>query len=329
MPVKLEEATNGKSGNELKKAEDAFAKIQPSLRVVNGTDKASAEQGKNGFKRPGFFTLNGEFTNAPDLVTANNYYGGGNSVSVRNSNNGMNASVLGNDQYNKMTPKSTDIPEWGIGDVNSSKFTLDKVLGGLEGIKYVNNSSNSSHYVLSLSNRYARESLQGTYGYEAKSDFSDIAGAQSILPVYVVPVDVIKPKAESIGSLQKSTMSKPYEVTANDIKFTFTGNPDSKGKVSGKELLVDASDDFDSRDVVEKNLQVCVRWMNNNMPQDKDCTPILKRDTNGNASVDAEALQQMLVTHGNTAVYAVYAQTKDQSENESVGYDESLSLIHI
>lgn len=323
MPVKLEEATNGKSGNELKKAEDAFAKIQPSLRVVNGTDKASAEQGKNGFNRPGFFTLNGEFTNAPDLVTANGYYGGGNSVSVRNSNNGMNASVLGNDQYNKMTPKSADIPEWGIGDVNSSKFTLDKVLGGLEGIKYVNNSSNSSHYVLSLSNRYARESLQGTYGYEAKSDFSDIAGAQSILPVYVVPVDVIKPKAESIGSLQKSTMSKPYEVTANDIKFTFTGNPDSKGKVSGKELLVDASDDFDSRDVVEKNLQVCVRWMNNNMPQDKDCTPILKRDTNGNASVDAEALQQMLVTHGNTAVYAVYAQTKDQSENESVGYDES------
>lgn len=323
MPVKLEEATNGKSGNELKKAEDAFAKSQPSLRVVNGTDKASAEQGKNGFNRPGFFTLNDEFTNAPDLVTANGYYGGGNSVSVRNSNNGMNASVLGNDQYNKMTPKSTDIPEWGIGDVNSSKFTLDKVLGGLEGIKYVNNSSNSSHYVLSLSNRYARESLQGTYGYEAKSDFSDIAGAQSILPVYVVPVDVIKPKAESIGSLQQSTMSKPYEVTANDIKFTFTGNPDNNGKVNGKELLVDASDDFDSRDVVEKNLQVCVRWMNNNKPQQDDCTSILKRDINGNASVDTDKLQQMLVTHGNTAVYAVYAQTKDQSENESVGYDES------
>lgn len=325
MPVKLEEATNGKSGNELKKAEDAFAKIQPSLRVVNGTDKASAEQGKNGFNRPGFFTLNDEFTNAPDLVTANGYYGGGNSVSVHNSNNGMNASVLGNDQYNKMTPKSADIPQWGMSDVNSSKFTLDKVLGGLDGIKYVNTSSSqqSPRYVLSLSNRYARESLQGTYGYEAKSDFSDIAGAQSILPVYVVPVDVIKPKAESIGSLQKSTMSKPYEVTANDIKFTFTGNPDNNGKVNGKELLVDASDDFDSRDVVEKNLQVCVRWMNNNKPQQDDCTSILKRDTNGNASVDAEALQQMLVTHGNTAVYAVYAQTKDQSDNESVGYDES------
>ena len=323
MPVKLEEATNGKSGNELKKAEDAFAKIQPSLRVVNGTDKASAEQGKNGFNRPGFFTLNGEFTNAPDLVTANGYYGGGNSVSVRNSNNGMSASVLGNDQYNKMTPKSADIPEWGIGDVKSSQFTLDKVLGGLDGIKYVNNSSNSSHYVLSLSNRYARESLQGTYGYEAKSDFSDIAGAQSILPVYVVPIDVIKPKAESIGSLQTSTMDKPYEVTANDIKFTFTGNPDANGKVKGKELLVDASDDFDSRDAVEKNLQVCVRWMNNNKPQDKDCTPILKRDNSGNASVDSDKLQQMLVTHGNTAVYAVYAQTKDQSENKSVGYDES------
>lgn len=333
MPVKLEEATNGKSGNELKKAEDAFAKSQPSLRVVNGTDKASAEQGKNGFNRPGFFTLNDEFTNAPDLVTANGNYGGGNGVSVGNSNNGMNASVLGNDQYNKMAPKSTDIPEWGIGDVNSSKFTLDKVLGGLDGIKYVNTSSSqqSPRYVLSLSNRYARESLQGTYGYEAKSDFSDIAGAQSILPVYVVPVDVIKPKAESIGSLQKSTMSKPYEVTANDIKFTFTGNPDSKGKVSGKELLVNASDDFDSKDVVEKNLQVCVRWMNNNIPQQDDCTPILKRDNSGNASVDAEALQQMLVTHGNTAVYAVYAQTKDQSENESehygAGKDDKKAII--
>lgn len=321
MPVKLEEATNGKSGNELKKAEDAFAKIQPSLRVVNGTDKASAEQGKNGFKRPGFFTLNDEFTNAPDLVTANNYYGGGNSVSVRNSNNGMNASVLGNDQYNKMTPKSTDIPEWGIGDVNSSKFTLDKVLGGLEGIKYVNNSSNSSHYVLSLSNRYARESLQGTYGYEAKSDFSDIAGAQSILPVYVVPVDVIKPKAESIGSLKTSSMDEPYKVTANDIKFTFTGNPDNQGKVKGKELLVNASDDFDSRDVVEKNLQVCVRKLNNRQPVEDNCTPILKRDTNGNASVDADELQKLLISNNNTAVYAVYAQTKDKSENKSDNYD--------
>lgn len=322
MPVKLEEATKDKTGKELQEAKDAFAKIQPSLRVVNGTDKASAEQGNNGFNRPGFFTLNGEFTNAPDLVTANGNYGGGNGVSVGNSNNGMNASVLGNDQYNKMTPKSADIPEWGIGDVNSSEFTLDKVLGGLDGIKYVNTSSSqqSPRYVLSLSNRYARESLQGTYGYEAKSDFSDIAGAQSILPVYVVPVDVIKPKAESIGSLQKSTMSKPYEVTANDIKFTFTGNPDTNGKVKGKELLVNASDDFDSRDVVEKNLQVCVRWMNNNKPQQDDCTSILKRDTNGNASVDAEALQQMLVTHGNTAVYAVYAQTKDKSENESEHY---------
>lgn len=321
MPVKLKEATNGKSGNELKKAEDDFAKSQPSLRVVNGTDKAAAEQGKNGFNRPGFFTLNGEFTNAPDLVTANGYYGGGNSVSVRNSNSGMNASVLGNDQYNKMTPKSTDIPEWGMGDVKSSQFTLDKVLGGLEGIKYVNNSSNSSHYVLSLSNRYARESLQGTYGYEAKSDFSDIAGAQSILPVYVVPVDVIKPKAEAKGLLKTSSMDEPYKVTANDIKFTFTGNPDKNGKVKGKELLVDTSDDFDSRDVVEKNLQVCVRKLDKRVPVDKDCTPILKRDAKGNASVDADELQKLLIANRNTAVYAVYAQTKDQSDNKSDHYD--------
>lgn len=320
MPVKLEEATKNKTGKELQEAKDAFAKIQPSLRVVNGTDKGDAEHNENGFKRPGFFTLNDEFTNAPDLVTANGNYGGGNSVSVRNSNNGMSASVL-KDKYNDMAPQSTNIPAWGMGDVNSSGFKIDKVLGGLDGIKYVNNSSNSSHYVLSLSNRYARESLQGTYGYEAKSDFSDIAGAQSILPVYVVPVDVIKPKAESIGSLKSSTMAKPYEVSANDIKFTFTGNPDTNGKVGGKELLVDASDDFDSRDVVEKNLQVCVRWMNNNKPQDKDCTPILKRDNSGNASVDSDKLQQMLVTHGNTAVYAVYAQTKDKSDNESEHYD--------
>lgn len=323
MPVKLKEATNGKSGNELKKAEDDFAKSQPSLRVVNGTDKGDAEHNKNGFNRPGFFTLNDEFTNAPDLVTANGNYGGGNGVSVGNSNNGMSASVLGNDQYNKMTPKSTDIPEWGIGDVKSSQFTLDKVLGGLEGIKYVNTSSNkqSPRYVLSLSNRYARESLQGTYGYEAKSDFSDIAGAQSILPVYVVPVDVIKPKAEAKGLLKTSSMDEPYKVTANDIKFTFTGNPDKNGKVKGKELLVDTSDDFDSRDVVEKNLQICVRKLDKRVPVEDTCTPILKRDTKGNASVDTEALQRLLIANRNTAVYAVYAQTKDQSGNESEHYN--------
>lgn len=331
-------------------SEDEFKKIQPSLRVVSGADKENGEKSKQitvplagGKTRTdqfgngsGFFTLNGEYINIPDLVLGNVYYGGGSTVRVSGTE-GMDHATLG-ENYSNMSPKDIDIQKWCEGGdtanpncktVNSESFKLTKVLGGNKNIETADDVAGTSKqaiapvYALSLSNGWAMNSLKNTYGYDAQTHFKNVASAPSLIPVYVVPVDVIKPKAESIGSLQKSTMSKPYEVTANDIKFTFTGNPDSKGKVSGKELLVDASDDFDSRDVVEKNLQVCVRWMNNNMPQDKDCTPILKRDTNGNASVDAEALQQMLVTHGNTAVYAVYAQTKDQSENESVGYDES------
>lgn len=331
-------------------SEDEFKKIQPSLRVVSGTDKENGEHSsKVTVQLPdnktrvdqfgngsGFFTLNGEYINIPDLVLGNGNYGGG--LGVPNTN-GMNYSSLGTTNYANMSPQDITVNKWCEGSntanpncktVNSDSFNLKKVLGGNKNIETADDVEGKTEkaiapvYALSLSNGWAMNSLKNTsYGYDAQTHFKNVASAPTLLPVYVVPVDVIKPKAESIGSLQKSTMDKPYEVTANDIKFTFTGNPDNNGKVNGKELLVNASDDFDSRDVVEKNLQVCVRWMNNNKPQQDNCTPILKRDTNGNASVDAEKLQQMLVTHGNTAVYAVYAQTKDQSENESVGYDES------
>lgn len=329
-------------------SEDEFKKIQPSLRVVSGTDKKNGEGSKevtvqlaDGKTRvdkfgngSGFFTLNDEYINIPDLVLGNGNYGGGLNVS---NTNGMNYSTLGNNYLN-MSPQDITVNKWCEGgdtanpnctSVNSESFNLEKVLGGHKNIETADDIKGTSKkaiapvYALSLSNGWAMNSLKNTYGYNAQTHFKNVASAPTLLPVYVVPVDVIKPKAESIGSLQKSTMSKPYEVSANDIKFTFTGNPDTNGKVGGKELLVDASDDFDSRDVVEKNLQVCVRWMNNNKPQDKNCTPILKRDNSGNASVDSDKLQQMLVTHGNTAVYAVYAQTKDKSDNKSVGYDES------
>lgn len=339
-------------------SEDEFKKIQPSLRVVSGADKENGEKSKqitvplddnktrtdqfgNG---SGFFTLNGEYINIPDLVLGNGNYGGGSGVNVSGTE-GMDHTTLGNN-YSSMSPSDIDIQKWcedsdtanpNCKTVNSDSFKLTKVLGGNKNIETADDVAGTSKkaiapvYALSLSNGWAMNSLKNTYGYDAQTHFKNVASAPSLIPVYVVPVDVIKPKAESIGSLQKSTMSKPYEVTANDIKFTFTGNPDSKGKVSGKELFVNASDDFDSKDVVEKNLQVCVRWMNNNIPQQDDCTPILKRDNSGNASVDAEALQQMLVTHGNTAVYAVYAQTKDQSENESehygAGKDDKKAII--
>ena len=321
VPVDLKKESKNKSGESLAAVEKAFREKQPTLREIKGTDKEDAESRRNDFKLSDCFTLKDEFTNVPDLVAANGNYGGGNSRQIGYTGNGMSSTVLG-DKYAKMAPKPAEFEKWGNKNVYSSAFTIDNALGGVDGIKFVNDTNHSSpRYVLSLSNKYARNSLVDLYGYEAKSDFSDIAGAQSIIPVYVVPVDNVKPEAISKGPLKSSTMDKPYEVTANDIKFTFTGNPDNNGKVNGKELLVDASDDFDSRDVVEKNLQVCVRWMNNNMPQDKDCTPILKRDNSGNASVDADKLQQMLVTHGNTAVYAVYAQTKDKSDNESEHYN--------
>lgn len=341
-------------------SEDEFKKIQPSLRVVSGTDKENGEHSsKFTVQLPDnetrvdqfghddgyyFFTFNGEYINIPDLVFGNGNYGGGSDVKVSGTE-GMDHTTLGKN-YSSMSPNDIDIQKWcedsdtanpNCKTVNSDSFKLTKVLGGNKNIETADDVTGTSKkaiapvYALSLSHGWAMNSLKNTYGYYAQTHFKNVASAPTLLPVYVVPVDVIKPKAESIGSLHNSTMDKPYEVTANDINFTFTGKPDSQGKVNGKELLVNASDDFDSKDVVEKNLQVCVRWMNNNMPQDKDCTPILKRDNSGNASVDAEALQQMLVTHGNTAVYAVYAQTKDKSENESehygAGKDDKKAII--
>lgn len=329
-------------------SEDEFKKIQPSLRVVSGTDKENGEHSskvtvqlpdnKTRVDQFGhddgsyFFTLNGEYINIPDLVLGNGNYGGGLNVS---NTNGMNYSTLGNN-YSNMSPQDITVNKWCEGSgtanpncktVNSDSFKLTKVLGGNKNIETADDVAGTSKkaiapvYALSLSNGWAMRSLKNTYGYDAQTHFKNVASATSLIPVYVVPVDVVKPKAESIGSLKTSTMDKPYEVTANDINFAFTGNPDAKGKVNGKELLVNASDDFDSRDVVEKNLQVCVRKLNNRKPVDDTCTPILKRDAKGNASVDTEALQRLLITNRNTAVYAVYAQTKDKSDNESEHYD--------
>ena len=330
-------------------SEDEFKKIQPSLRVVSGTDKENGEHSsKVTVQLPDnetrvdqfghddgsyFFTFNGEYINIPDLVLGNGNYGGG--LGVPNTN-GMNYSSLGTTNYANMSPQDITVNKWCEGSntanpncntVNSDSFKLSKVLGGNKNIETADGVEGKTEkaiapvYALSLSNGWAMRSLKNTYGYDAQTHFKNVASAPTLLPVYVVPVDVIKPKAESIGSLHNSTMDKPYEVTANDINFTFTGNPDSQGKVSGKELLVNASDDFDSKDVVEKNLQVCVRKLNNRKPVDDTCTPILKRDAKGNASVDADELQNLLISNKNTAVYAVYAQTKDQSENKSDYYD--------
>ena len=330
-------------------SEDEFKKIQPSLRVVSGTDKENGEHSKqitvpladnktrvdqfghdDGYY---FFTFNGEYINIPDLVLGNGNYGGG--LGVPNTN-GMNYSSLGTTNYSNMSPQDITVNKWCEGSdtanpncntVNSDSFKLTKVLGGNKNIETADDVAGTSKkaiapvYALSLSNGWAMRSLKNTYGYDAQTHFKNVASATSLIPVYVVPVDVVKPKAESIGSLKTSTMDNPYEVIANDINFAFTGNPDAKGKVNGKELLVNASDDFDSKDVVEKNLQVCVRKLNNRKPVDDTCTPILKRDAKGNASVDADELQNLLISNKNTAVYAVYAQTKDQSENKSDYYD--------
>ena len=330
-------------------SEDEFKKIQPSLRVVSGTDKENGEHSsKFTVQLPDnetrvdqfghddgsyFFTFNGEYINIPDLVLGNGNYGGG--LGVPNTN-GMNYSSLGTTNYANMSPQDITVNKWCEGSdtanpncntVNSDSFKLTKVLGGNKNIETADDVAGTSKkaiapvYALSLSNGWAMRSLKNTYGYDAQTHFKNVASAPTLLPVYVVPVDVIKPKAESIGSLHNSTMDKPYEVTANDINFTFTGNPDSQGKVSGKELLVNASDDFDSKDVVDKNLQVCVRKLDKRVPVEDTCTPILKRDAKGNASVDADELQNLLIKNKNTAVYAVYAQTKDQSENKSDYYD--------
>ncbi len=330
-------------------SEDEFKKIQPSLRVVSGTDKENGEHSsKVTVQLPDnetrvdqfghddgsyFFTFNGEYINIPDLVLGNGNYGGG--LGVPNTN-GMNYSSLGTTNYANMSPQDITVNKWCEGSntanpncntVNSDSFKLSKVLGGNKNIETADVVEGKTEkaiapvYALSLSNGWAMISLKNTYGYDAQTHFKNVASAPTLLPVYVVPVDVIKPKAESIGSLHNSTMDKPYEVTANDINFTFTGNPDSQGKVSGKELLVNASDDFDSKDVVDKNLQVCVRKLDRRVPVEDTCTPILKRDAKGNASVNADELQNLLLKNKNTAVYAVYAQTKDQSDNESEHYN--------
>ena len=330
-------------------SEDEFKKIQPSLRVVSGTDKENGERSsKVTVQLPDnetrvdqfghddgsyFFTFNGEYINIPDLVLGNGNYGGG--LGVPNTN-GMNYSSLGTTNYANMSPQDITVNKWCEGSntanpncntVNSDSFKLSKVLGGNKNIETEDDVTGTSKksvapvYALSLSNGWAMRSLKNTYGYDAQTHFKNVASATSLIPVYVVPVDVVKPKAESIGSLKTSTMDKPYEVIANDINFAFTGKPDSQGKVNGKELLVNASDDFDSKDVVDKNLQVCVRKLDRRVPVEDTCTPILKRDAKGNASVNADELQNLLLKNKNTAVYAVYAQTKDQSDNESEHYN--------
>lgn len=322
VPVDLEKSSKNKSGESLAAVENAFREEQPALRKIKGTDKEDAENRRNEFKLSDCFTLRDEFANVPDLVAANGNYGGGDSRQIGYTGNGMSSTALGN-KYATMAPKTAEFKQWGNQNVYSSAFTIDKALGGVDGIKFVNDTNHSSpRYVLSLSNKYARNSLVDLYGYEAKSDFSDIAGAQSIIPVYVVPVDNVKPVVSAKPLLENTGFKdgkNPYEIVANNINFTFVGKPDSNNKVSGKDLLLDSSDDYDSKDVVDKNLNVCVRWLNGGKPQGS-CETIVTKDNSGNNVVDESKLQKMLISKGNTAIYALYASTLDNSGNMSEGY---------
>ena len=189
-----------------------------------------------------------------------------------------------------------------------------------------------STQLMTLGDSWVNKTLLNTRGrdknkYNAEGDSTD----EAAMRVYVIPVDNVAPTVKAVGSLNGTTVKSPYGIDVNNIDFTFNtvseseANKHSDSSVlqeGGKEKLIDAYDDYDTRATVKKNLKVYVRRLNDGNPQNPE-SAITKDD----GSVDVKALKNLLLQNHKTAIYAVYAQTEDNSGNKSEGYGDKSAIL--
>lgn len=332
-------------------SEWAFDDCQPSLLPeVRGSDKVDGEHGRNGFSFNGgthFYTYNPS----------------------EDHRSGANGADNGSDNDNGAAAKETwyvnvidMISKGGAGGgyriPNSSGVTSESSNTGLSltdfdgvgawGRSGAIDKSLISHKIfekpdnrLSVIMTYGDSWVGDTHTTRGKAGgWDNDANHEFVMPVYLVPVDNVKPTfAATAGSLLSghADANNPYVVTMKEedySKLTVKGNPveyadgkvsKSQSKESGKTLFADVHDDYDRfGDLSNLSLVACKVNKAGGATDFGTCKSIMGKD----GSVDANAFKR-LKTDGNGVEYALYGRAKDKSSNESDGFGDNNNVGHL
>ena len=305
-----------------------FADCQPSLLPeVRGSDKVDGEHNQNGFSfdwnthlytydpSEGQAGANGAgaaaetwYVNVIDMISKDGTGGGykiPNSAGVTSESSDTGLSLT----------DFAGVGAWGrSGSIGS----------GLIGHKVLKNPDND----LSVIMTYGDSWVGNTHKTRGKAGgWNNDANYEFVMPVYLVPVDNVKPTvAATAGSLLSghTDANNPYVVTMKEEDYSkLTVNRSEASKSASdkdkKTLFADVHDDYDSfSGLSDLSLFACKVEKAGGATDFNSCTPIM----GNNGSVNTAAFKK-LKTDGSGVEYALYGRAKDSSGNMSEDFDKN------
>ena len=312
-----------------------FADCQPSLLPeVRGSDKVDGEHSSNGFSfdwTTHFYTYNpsedhrsganGAGNDNGGSAAAETWYvnvidmipkvGGGGNYPIPNS-----AGVTSESSNTGLSLTNFDgVGAWG------RSGAIDK---NLINHKIFENPSNRLSVIMTYGDSWVGDTHK-TRGKEG--GWNNDANYEFVMPVYLVPVDNVKPTvAATAGSLLSghTDANNPYVVTMEEkdyAKLTVNRSEASKSTSDKdkKTLFADVHDDYDSFSrLSDLSLFACKVNEAGGATDFKSCKSIMSKD----GSVNAAAFKK-LKTDGSGVEYALYGRAKDSSGNKSEDFDKN------
>ena len=318
----------------------AFADCQPSLlSEVRGSDKVDGEfdrgRGRNGFTIDWNTHL---YTYDPSA----DHRSGANGAS--NDNGGSAAAETWYVNIIDMIPKANSYLGGGYHIPNSAGVTSDSKDTGLSLADFAGvgawgrsgaiKSDLIDHKVLknpdnglSVIMTYGDSWVGDTHKTRGKAGgWDNDANYEFVMPVYLVPVDNVKPTvAATAGSLLSghADANNPYVVTMEEkdyAKLTVNKSEASKSESKDKKtLFADVHDDYDSfSGLSDLSLFACKVNEAGGSTDFNSCKSIM----GNNGSVNTAAFKQLKID-GSGVEYALYGRAKDSSGNKSEDFDKN------
>ena len=312
-----------------------FADCQPSLLPeVRGSDKVDGEHNQNGFS----FDWN---THLYTYDPSEDHRSGANGAG--NDNGGSAAAETW--YVNVIDMISKDGTGGGYKIPNSAGVTSESsntglsltdfagvgawgrsgsIESGLIGHKVLKNSDDGLSVIMTygdswVGNTHKTRGKDGGWNNDANYEF--------VMPVYLVPVDNVKPTvAATAGSLLSghTDANNPYVVTMEEkdySKLTVNRSEASKSESDKdkKTLFADVHDDYDSfSGISDLSLVACKVNEAGGSTDFNSCKSIM----GNNGSVNTAAFKQLKID-GSGVEYALYGRAKDSSGNKSEDFDKN------
>ena len=255
---------------------------QPSLAVVNGTDKANGENNRDNYRRDGstgYFYHNNSGVNMLDIVNPDNY--GGN-VQVGNTANKL--VEVGRGDINNGNIVGTTLGSDTISAANGARdITFNNVVKKADGTSLIIKQQ------LYLMPKYTNKDLLVDRG-------TTNADNTNVINVYFVPVDPTKPDVARSTTNNLSTSSNQANRLAENISFT---------------SLVKLTDNYNKDDATNATTNTVRSKLNMWVKTGNTKTLIVE-----NGVEKAEVIAR-LKKEVNSATYEVFAKTTDASGNKS------------